>query len=261
MTRHQPEAVSHERRCVGIIVATLMIGGIGVLGCGKPQPAGAAAQPVRPESQPAAAVPPPPPTATAAPAVRERPAPVEPDPEPVIVEAAPQATPIPVQAEPVALEPVEPVDYLALAEAAAEADDCRTAIEHLRRVRIDQPEDLMLRLREAIFCNDCGQSRQALALLVDLDARTRATEPFTAEIARAFLGIDEPAKAAMAWELRYIIEPSAWDAAAQAAIAWLEAGTTRSASWWYEKARAAAPDSPEVQMLGTIIQSARANDR
>lgn len=261
MTRHQPEAVSHAPRRAGIIVAILVIGGLGLLGCGKPQPAGAAAQPARPTSRPArptsrpvAAVPPPAPT----------PAPIEPLPEPVIVEAAPEPTPIPEQTEPVALEPVgpvEPVDHLALADAAAEAGDCATALEHIRRVRIDEPDNLMLRLREVTFCNDCGQSQQALALMVDLDARTRATEPIAAEIAEAFLNINEPGKAAMAWELRYIIEPSAWDAAAQAAIAWLEAGKTRPAYWWYERARAAAPDSPEVRMLASIMKSARADDR
>ncbi len=274
MTRHQSEAVACQRRRAGIAVVMLMIGSLGVLGCGKPQPAGAAArqprpaQPARPTSRPVEAVPPPAPSP--APAVVERPAPIEPDPEPVIVEepepvrvveTAPEVPAIVEQAEPVALEPDEPVDYLALAEAAADAGDCRMALEHMRRVRVDEPDDLMLRLREAMLCNDCRQPRQALELLLDLDARTRATEPFAAEIAEAFLGINEPGKAAMAWELRYIIEPSAWDAAAQAAIAWLEAGVNRPANWWYERARAAAPDSPEVQMLATVIESARGSDR
>lgn len=261
MTRHQPEAASHQRCCSGIVVAVLLITGIGVLGCGKPQPAGAAA------AQPPPAPPPP----RTAPAVVERPAPIEPVPVPVVVATPPEAEepePVPVaEAAPEALapdepdEPDEPADYLALAEAAADAGDCRMALEHIRRLRVDEPANLQLRLREAMLCNDCRQPQQALALLVGLDARTRATEPFAAEIARAFFGLDQPGKAAMAWELRYIIDPSAWNAAAQASIAWLEAGVNRPAHWWYERARAAAPDSPEVRMLTTVMQSARSNDR
>ncbi len=248
MKIHQPEAVSYGRRSAGIAVVILMIGTLGVLGCGRPQPVAAVPQPApRP-----------------APVVVEQPAPIEP--EPVIVEEAPPPDPAPVVEEPEPVRvaeaaPEEPVDYLALAEAAADAGNCRMALKHIRRLRADEPGDLMLRLREAMMCNDCQQPRQALELLLDLDARTRAGEPFAAEIARAFFSINEPGKAAMTWELRYIIDPSAWNAAAQAAIAWLEAGVNRPAHWWYERARAAAPDSPEVQMLGTVIEAARDNDQ
>ncbi len=264
MNRYPAEAVSRVRRRIGIAVAMLMIGSLGVLGCGKPQPAGAAAA-RSPHPAPAAATPVPL-------AAIERPVPVEPDPEPVIVEVpdpepvrvvetAPEVPTIVEQAPPLAPEPDEPLDYLALAEAAADAGDCRTALEHMQRVRAEVPDDLKLRLREAMMFNDCQQPRQVLQLLLGLDARTRATEPFAAEIAEAYLGINQPGKAAMTWELRYIIDPSAWSAAAQAAIAWLEAGVNRPANWWYEQARAAAPDSPEVQMLSTVIESTRNNDR
>ena len=255
MTRHQPEAASHQRCCSGIVVAVLLITGIGVLGCGKPQPAGAAA------AQPPPAPPPP----RTAPAVVERPAPIEPVPVPVVVATPPEAEePEPAlvaEAAPEALALDETADHLALALAAADAGDCRLALQHIRRVRANDPDDLPLRLREAMFHNDCRQPRQALALLVGLDARTRGSEPVTAEIARAFFDINQPGKAAMAWELRYIIDPSAWNAAAQASIAWLEAGVHGPAHWWYERAREAAPDSPEVRMLTTIIQSARGTDR
>ena len=65
----------------------------------------------------------------------------------------------------------------------------------------------------------------------------------------------------MAWELRYIHHPSAWRAAAHAAEAWIEAGRHEPAQWWYEKARRAAPNTPEVRALATVFQSAAVTDR
>jgi len=134
-------------------------------------------------------------------------------------------------------------------------DDCHEALRHIRLACADDPGSLDLRLLHARMSNRCGQPRQAIAVLIDLDARTRASEPVATEMAEAYFNLNQPRKAAMTWELRYIIEPSAWDAAAQAAIAWIEAGVTRPAQWWYEQARLAAPDSPEVQMLTTVLES------
>ena len=45
MKIHQPEAVSYGRRSAGIAVVILMIGTLGVLGCGRPQPVAAVPQP------------------------------------------------------------------------------------------------------------------------------------------------------------------------------------------------------------------------
>jgi len=142
-----------------------------------------------------------------------------------------------------------------MAEAAMQRDDCREALRHIRLALADDSDSLDVRLRQARMCNHCDDPGQAIALLIDLDARTRASEPVAAEMAEAYFNLNEPRKAAMAWELRYIIEPSAWNAAAQAAVAWMEAGVPRPAQWWYEQARLAAPDSPEVQMLSTVIES------
>ena len=128
--------------------------------------------------------------------------------------------------------------------------------DHASSILLAIPESVVTRLIDAREVLGCAADEGDLGAALDYRIHMA-----TAEIAQAFLNINEPGKAAMAWELRYIIEPSAWDAAAQAAIAWIEAGMTRPATWWYERARVAAPDSPEVQMLATVIQSARANER
>ncbi len=257
MARRQPSGPRSAR----ITAAAALLGAMACLGCGRkprtgpPAPRGTAPRPV--------AVTPPPTPARAPARVTEVP-PVTRQPEPVqLSEVTPPEPPpppaprtLPEPPEPPARPHIdEPVDHLAMAETAMERDDCREALRHIRLARADDPDNLDLRVREAGLCNRCRQPRQAIALLIDLDARTRALQPVAAEMAVAYFALNEPGKAAMSWELRYILEPSAWDAAAQAAIAWIEAGVPRPARWWYEQARLAAPNSPEVQMLATVIES------
>ena len=237
------------RRSARIIAAAALLGAMACLGCGrKPRPGPPAPRATAP--RPVAVTPPP------APATVKQ---VQPEPvqlsEVTPPEPPPPPAPPPLPEPPARPHTDEPVDHLAMAETAMERDDCREALRHIRLVRADDPDNLDLRVREARLCNRCRQPQQAIALLIDLDARTRALEPVAAEMAVAYRDLDEPGKAAMSWELRYILEPSAWDAAAQAAIAWIEAGVSRPARWWYEQARLAAPNSPEVQMLATVIES------
>ncbi len=223
--------MSRRNRCTRIATALLLIAPLAALGCGRKQPRGASAQQPRP--------------------VAVTPAPVEPtpvvEPEPVVVEV--------VEPEPpVIAEPDEPVNLLAAANEAARRGDCATALEYVRRFRTEQPDNLMLRIREAGLSNDCGQPQHAIDLLIDLDANTRALEPVTAALADAYLLTNRPGKAAMTWELRYIVDETAWDAAVHASTSWLEADVYSTAYWWFEQARRAAPDSPEVEMLATVFE-------
>jgi predicted Zn-dependent protease len=223
--------MSRRNRCTRIATALLLIAPLAALGCGRKQPRGASAQQPRP--------------------VAVAPAPIEPapavEPEPVVVEVAEPEPPI-------IAEPDEPVNLLAAANEAAARGDCATALQYVRRFRIDQPDNLMLRIREAGLSNECGQPQRAIDLLIDLDASARAMEPVAAALADAYLLMNRPGKAAMSWELRYIVDETAWDAAVHAATAWLEADAYGTAQWWFEQARKAAPDSPEVEMLATFFE-------
>ncbi|MHC4218860.1 MAG: tetratricopeptide repeat protein [Planctomycetota bacterium] len=173
------------------------------------------------------------------------------------VAAAPAKEPPAAASEPRrALEPEARQDHRLLAETAARDGNCEQALEHFRYAREDYPEDLNLRLREAETFRRCGLPDVTVELLSELDARSRALEAITFEIAEAHRLMNEPGKAAMAWELRYIHHPTAWQAAARAAEAWLEAGQRNPARWWYEQARQAAPNTPEVRALATNFQSA-----
>ncbi len=218
-----------------ILTALLLLGLPTALGCGREHSRDAATGQPRPVAVAPAPAPAP-----------VRPAPVV-APEPVVVEV--------VEPEPpVMAEPDEPVNLLAAANEAADRGDCATALEYVRRFRADQPDNLMLRIREAGLSNDCGQPQRAIDLLIDLDASTRAMEPVAAILADAYLLMNRPGQAAMTWELRYIVDDTAWDAAAHAATSWLEADVYSTAQWWFEQARKAAPDSPEVEMLATFFE-------
>jgi hypothetical protein len=178
------------------------------------------------------------------------------------VAAVPVETPIVEAVEvPAPLEVPSPPDHAALAEAAMKQGNCEKALEHFHYARQESPDDLDLRLKEAETYRHCGWPDVTVELLSELDARSRALEPVTAEIAEAHRMLNEPGRAAMAWELRYIHHPRAWRAAAHAAEAWVEAGQYMPAQWWFEQARLAAPNTPEVQALTTVIQSAAVTNR
>jgi len=218
-----------------ILTALLLLGLPAALGCGREHSRDAATGQPRP-----VAVAPAPATAPV------RSAPVV-APEPVVVEV--------VEPEPpVMAEPDEPENLLAAANAAAARGDCEKALEYVRRYRSERPDNIMLRIREAGLSNDCGRPQHAIDLLINLDANTRAMEPVTAELAAAYLMMNRPGKAAMTWELRFIVDDTAWDAAVHAASSWLEAGQYDTAQWWFEQARKAAPDSQEVEVLAIMFE-------
>ncbi len=229
--------MSRRNRRTRIVTTLLLVAGLTALGCGRKQPRGASAQ----QPRPVAVTPAPAPVRVAQPAPVVSPEPVE------VVEV--------VEPEPeLVAEPTGPVNLLAAADEAADRGDCATALEYVRRVRTEQPDNIMLRIREAGLSNDCGQPQHAIDLLIDLAASTRAMEPITAILAEAYLMTNRPGKAAMTWELRYIVDETAWDAAVHASTSWLEADVYSTAYWWFEQARKAAPDSPEVQMLATVFE-------
>jgi hypothetical protein len=160
-----------------------------------------------------------------------------------------------------ALESDDAAAHTVRPQVATLAEECEQALRQIRQARRTRPGDVALRLEEARMSRRCGQPRRALDLLLDLDAESRASQEIAHEIAEAFRMLQDPGKAAMAWELRYIVHPTAWGAAVRAAEAWLEADEHKPAWWWYEKARLAAPGAPDVQALATVFQSASASDR
>jgi tetratricopeptide (TPR) repeat protein len=229
--------MSTVNSCVRIVTALLLIGSLSAVGCGREHSRDAEGQ------------------VTKAVAPAPAPAPVQPAPVAPVIAPEPVVVQVVEPEPPVMAEPDEPENLLAAANAAAARGDCEKALEYVRRFRSDQPENLMLRIREAGLSNECGQPQHAIDLLIDLDANTRALEPVTAELADAYLMTNRPGKAAMTWELRFIVDETAWDAAVHAASSWLEADQYDTAQWWFEQARAAAPDSPEVEVLAVMFES------
>ena len=148
-----------------------------------------------------------------------------------------------------AVDPNEAYAHASLAMIALEQDDHVQAIEHIEEARRIAPNDLNLRVQEARVRRLCDQPRRALELLVLLTEQERAEEAVASQIASCYRLIGQPTKAAQAWRHRYQLRPDAWRAAARAAQAYLDAQQPDAARWWYERARLAAPSSPEVRSL------------
>ncbi len=148
-----------------------------------------------------------------------------------------------------AVDPNEAYAHASLAMIALEQDDQVQAIEHIEEARRIAPNDLALRIQEARVRRLCDQPRRALELLVLLTEQERAEEAVASQIASCYRLLGQPAKAAQAWQHRYQLRPDAWRAAARAARAHLDAKQPDEARWWYERARLAAPTSPEVKSL------------
>lgn len=149
-----------------------------------------------------------------------------------------------------AVDPNEAYAHASLATIALEEDDQVQAIEHIEEARRIAPNDLTIRVQEARVRRLCDQPRRALELLVLLTEQERAEEAVASQIASCYRLLGQPAKAAQAWQHRYQLRPDAWRAAARAAQAYLDAKQPDEARWWYERARLAAPTSPEVRSLG-----------
>ncbi len=158
------------------------------------------------------------------------------------------------------LDPDEAFAYASLASIALAEADREGAIRHIEAARAIDGDSLAIRLQEARIRRRCDQPRRGLELLLGLDDQTRAQEAVAAEIAECYARLGEPAKAAAAWEHRFLNNPhhsTAWRAAVRAAQAYLAAGDVEAARWWSTQARLAArPGEPEVAALQRAIESA-----
>ena len=151
------------------------------------------------------------------------------------------------------VDPNEAYAHASLAMIALEEDNEVKAIEHIAEARQIDPNDLSLRIQEARVRRLCNQPRRALELLVLLTDQERAEEVVASEIASCYRQLGQPTKAAQAWQHRYQLRPEAWQAAAHAAEAYFAAQQRDEALWWYERARLAAPNSPQVRALEKTI--------
>jgi predicted Zn-dependent protease len=155
------------------------------------------------------------------------------------------------------LDPDEAYAHASLAAVAMLENDGPSALQHIQEAREIAPENLGIRVWEARIRRRCNQPRHGLELLLALDATLQAEEAVTAELAACYVALDQPLDAARAWERRYRRQPqdpTAWRAAVGAAKSHLAAGQREDALWWYEQARLAAPDRPEVSELARALQ-------
>ena len=87
-----------------------------------------------------------------------------------------------------------------------------------------------------------------------LNDKVRTQTAITAEIAECYFAMNEPEKAAQAWEYRYEITES-FLAAIQVAKAWIRAGSYKDAFMWIEQASLLDPTSTEIELLRDQLEN------
>jgi tetratricopeptide (TPR) repeat protein len=147
------------------------------------------------------------------------------------------------------LDPDEAYAHASLATVAHAAGQCARAIGHIEEARAIDPEALALRIQEARIRRPCDGPRAALQLLVSLPDATRAETLVAAEIAACWNDLDEPVRAAAAWEHCLVRNPRDWRAAIAAANARFAAGDAGKGWALWQQARSIAPNDPEVMAL------------
>ncbi len=158
------------------------------------------------------------------------------------------------------LDPDEAYAHASLAALAMHRADREAAVGHITEARRVDPGNLALRLQEARIRRESGDPRTALELLVALDEQTRVGEAVTAEIAACYTSLDDPEKAAAAWEHRYRVHtrhPTAWRGAIHAGYARIEAGDRDRALFLYKRALLLAPHETEVRALGKALEGSQ----
>ncbi len=155
----------------------------------------------------------------------------------------------------------EPYAHASLAMIALEREQFDRALQEMTAARRALPDDVGLRAQHAKVYRRMNQPRQALELLIGLDAADRAQEVVAFEIAAAYDMLGESAKAARAWELCVEANPLAPRpriafAALQAAKMHLKAGDAAAAMRCTQTAEQATPHSEEVARMMTEVRAA-----
>jgi len=150
------------------------------------------------------------------------------------------------------IDPDEPIAHATLAMIELEQGNHAAALERIVEARRISPDDVGLRAQHAKVLRKSGHPNDALQLLLGLSELEQAPEMVAAELAASFEAINQPAKAAAAWELAYRANaklPTAWRMAVKAAEMHAKAGATTYAWRWLDEARSRKPEAGEIKAV------------
>lgn len=141
---------------------------------------------------------------------------------------------------------IDPDDPYALATQASifmergEYEEALRRIREARRLVVDRRERRAFRALEARYLRQAGEPKEALRLLLSLDAVARIDEAVTAEIAASYTALAQNDRAVETWAERFR-RTRDWRAALRAARVALD-GEMLDAAWrWFHEAETAAP--------------------
>lgn len=136
--------------------------------------------------------------------------------------------------------------------------DASKAIEEAKAAQQLAPSEVGFRLLHAKALRLAGRPHESVELLTALEERDRAGQAVAAELALGWMAMDRPDKAGEAWELVLRAKSDDLRAALEAGKARLKAGDRMRAGMWLDRAKAIAPESPEVAELAAAIAAAPA---
>ena len=132
----------------------------------------------------------------------------------------------------------------------------KAAIEEAKAAQQLAPSEVGFRLLHAKALRLAGRPHESVELLTALEERDRAGQAVAAELALGWMAMDRPDKAGETWELVLRAKSDDLRAALEAGKARLKAGDRMRAGMWLDRAKAIAPESPEVAELAAAIAAA-----
>jgi Flp pilus assembly protein TadD len=151
------------------------------------------------------------------------------------------------------LDPNEPWAYACLAEVDLAERRFNMALDHIRKARQLDAEEVGFRSTEAKVLRRMQMPKDALELLLALPIEVQLQEVVTFEIATSHAMLGDHMKAAEAWERCYRADPKNWRAACEASEAYIRAGRRDLAKVWLDAALMLAADEPKVHGLQKLF--------
>lgn len=113
---------------------------------------------------------------------------------------------------------------------------------------------LTYRLLKAQYLRRANRTNEALNVLLALDPEVQLREPAVEQIARCYMKLGDPTRAAFRWADLFRGNPQNARAAAEAGLAFHQAGSTNEAREYLDRARRVDPRHERVQLLAAALE-------
>jgi tetratricopeptide (TPR) repeat protein len=154
-----------------------------------------------------------------------------------------------------------PQAHFILAQIADERRDIEAALAALHKALTVMERDDPQRLDYMVYITQllrrAGRAAEAVNLLTGLPPAQQLDERVVGELAKGYVAIDQPRRAAAVWAELHALEPRNARAAAETGLCLIRAGDSAQARRYLGYARAVDPRHPTVVSLARALESSR----